>query len=400
VQPVRRPGRLLHRLGLAAVCLAVIARPSAHGQLRPDPPLLAEAPASLLEQLRADPFNYFRFVNRPWTARVCQAFADVHDMPIVRLHGDAHIEQYAFTRDARGLDDFDDSARGPEFVDLIRFMGSIDLATRQRGWTAARAALMTRFLDGYRRGLAAADYRPPEPDIVRQLRAKTPVTRPAFLAWGESLMRPMDETTSQRVVDGMAAFERFMRGARPDLPASFFSVVRAGWIRIGVGSALTRKVLVRVRGRTSDPADDELLEVKEATNLEGLSCLEGRTTPPALRIIEGARQLGRLKHEILAIGPTLLIPRAADRAEHWLDWWVRSWEPSYREVRLSDLRTVRDLDAIVFDSGAQLGAGEPPDAAVRGEALASVARLDGRLRKESSAMVEALLAGWREIGGR
>ena len=40
------------------------------------------------------------------------------------------------------LDDFDDSARGPALVDIVRFLGSIDLAARQRGWTRDRDALV------------------------------------------------------------------------------------------------------------------------------------------------------------------------------------------------------------------------------------------------------------------
>jgi hypothetical protein len=115
-------------------------------------------------------------------------------------------------------------------------------------------------------------------------------------------------------------------------------------------------------------------------------------------VIDGTRQLGRLKHDILAVGPTLLIPAAADRAEHWLDWWVSSWEPSYREVHLSDLRTITDLGDIAFDAGVQLGAGKA--ASVRNQELSSASALEGRLRKEASVMVEELLAGWREIGGR
>ena len=92
-----------------------------------------------LDRLRADPFAYSRFVNRPRTARVCEVFADVADAPIVRLHGDAHVEQFAFTRDAWGLGDFDDSARGPSFIDIVRFLGSIELATRQLGARSGRA---------------------------------------------------------------------------------------------------------------------------------------------------------------------------------------------------------------------------------------------------------------------
>jgi hypothetical protein len=112
-------------------------------------------------------------------------------------------------------------------------------------------------------------------------------------------------------------------------------------------------------------------------------------------VLDGTQQLGRLKRNILAIGPTLLIPAVADRAEHWLDWWVSSWEPSYREVRLSDLRSVEDLADIVYDSGVQLGANKV--VSVRKQALSSAAELESRLRKETVRIVEELLAGWREL---
>jgi Uncharacterized protein conserved in bacteria (DUF2252) len=385
---------------VAAVCVVLTALPSARGQLRPDPVALANVSAELIDRLRADPFTYFRFVNRRWISRVCEAFADVRDVPIVRLHGDAHVEQFALTDDAWGLVDFDDSARGPAFVDIVRYLGSIELVVRQRGWTSRRDALWDRFLEGYRRGLATPDYRPPEPDIVRRRRAQAPMSRAVFLTWAEQQMQPMDETRSKSVVTGMAAFQQFVQGERPDLAAGYFAVVRAGWLRIGVGSAATRKVLIRVQGPTVDPEDDVVLEVKEVINLDGISCLEGQTTPPAVRVIDGNRQLGRLKHDILAVAPALLIPAAADRAEHWLDWWVSNWEPSYREVRISDLRSVEDLSDIVYDSGVQLGAGEPQDVSVRNQTLSSVARLEGRLRKNTSTIVEELIVGWRELRGR
>ena len=396
-----RPGcRFRCRLALAVACTVLVARPSTEGQLRPSPTALAGASVELLDRLRADPFTYFRFVNRAWTARVCEAFADVRDLPVVRLHGDAHVEQFALTKDAWGLDDFDDSSRGPEFVDIIRFLGSIDLATRQRGWARDRDALWDRFFEGYRRGVTEPTYRPPEPDIVRQLRKRAPTTRAAYLAWGESQMQPMEETLSKAVVAGMEVFDRLVRRERPGLAPGYFTVIRAGWLHLGVGSAATRKVLIRVQGATIDPEDDQLLEVKEVANLDGLPCLDGTTTPPALRIIDAARQLSRLKHDILAVGPTLLIPAVADRGEHWLDWWVSSWEPSYREVRLSDLRSVKDLAAIAYDAGVQLAAGESQDMSVRKQMLSSVVRLESRLRKETSTIVDELLAGWRELQGR
>src|SRR5262245_12876465 len=384
---------------LAALCVILLALPSARArsQLLPYPAALAGAPPDLIDRLRADAFSYFRFINRSWTARVCEAFADMPDMPIVRLHGDAHVEQFALTKDAWGLDDFDDSARGPGVVDIVRFLGSIDLATRQRGWTRDRDALWDRFLEGYRRGLTDPEYRPPEPDIVRQLRKESPVTHAAYLAWGESLMQPLDEERFKSVVDGMAAFDRFVRRERPTLAPGYFGVVRAGWLRLGVGSAGARKVLIRAQGPTADPDDDQLIEAKEVANLDGISCLES-TSPPAVRVVDGTRQLGRLKHDILAIGPTMLLPAAAGRPGHRLDSWGSSWEPSYREVRLTDLRSPRDLADIAFDSGVQLGAGKLPS--VRKQALSSAKSLDHRLRKETSTIVEELLEGWREFGRR
>ena len=133
--------RFAYRLVLAAVCLALTVPSPARAQLRPNPIALADAPPELIDRLRADPFTYFRFINRAWTTRVCEILADVPDPAIVRLHGDAHVEQFALTKDAWGLDDFDDSARGPAFVDIVSFLGSLDLAARQRGWTRSRNAL-------------------------------------------------------------------------------------------------------------------------------------------------------------------------------------------------------------------------------------------------------------------
>ena len=127
--------------------------------------------------------------------------------------------------------------------------------------------------------------------------------RSAYLAWAERQMQPMDDAPSTFVGAAMEALDRLVRRDRPNIAPGYFTVVRAGWLRIGVGSEATRKVLIRVQGPTADPNDDPLLEAKEVTNLEGVGCVEGATDEPAVRIIAGARQLGRLKHDILAAGP-------------------------------------------------------------------------------------------------
>ena len=381
---------------LGILCGVSYSTSLAQRPLRPDPLILAGAPADLIDRLRADPFTYFRFINRAWTERVCEAFADLTSPTIVRLHGDAHVEQFALTQDAWGLDDFDDSTRGPAFIDVVRFLGSLDLASRQRRWPRARDRLWTRFFEGYRLGLSNPDFRPREPGIVGRLRREAaPMARAAYLEWGERQMQPLDEARSTAIMSAMEAFERLMRGERPDLASGYFAVKRAGSLRMGVGSATIRKILMRVAGPTADPDDDVLLEAKEVVSLEGVRCLETPTTPAAIRVIAGARQLGRLKHDILAVAPTLLLPAAADHAEHRLDWWISSWEPTYREVHLNDLRSAEDLADIAFVSGWQLGVSKVPS--VKSQELFSDTMLESRLRKETSVIVEELLAGWREL---
>jgi hypothetical protein len=211
-------------------------------------------------------------------------------------------------------------------------------------------------------------------------------------------MQPIEEAQVKSIVTGMESLERLVRSGRSDLAPGYFAVIDAGWLRIGVGSAATRKVLIRLQGETSDPGDDVLVEAKEVANLGGLACLENSTALQAARVIDGTRQIGRLKHDILAIGPTLQIPAAPDRAEHWLDWGVSSWEPSYREIRLDDYRSIEDLANIVYDSGVQLGANK--SVSVRTQTLSSAVELESRLRKETLGIVEELLAGWRELAAQ
>src|SRR5262245_48512731 len=143
---------------LAGAGMVATAMSAAAGGIRPEPAALEAAPPELVARLRADPFTYFRFLNRPWTARACREVDPLRrDLPVVQLHGDAHVEQYSLTSGAWGLDDFDDSVRGPAFLDIARFLGSVDLAARQRGWTRETDRLYDRFFAGYRQGLAEPD---------------------------------------------------------------------------------------------------------------------------------------------------------------------------------------------------------------------------------------------------
>src|SRR6266550_798219 len=407
---VRRDGpRRGRRFTCVLALISIALMGAAHGAtpLRPDPESLERATPALIKQLRGAPYDYFRFVNRSWIARVCDDFSsDLEGLPVVRLHGDAHVEQFALAKDAWGLDDFDDSARGPAVVDIVRFLGSIDLAARQRSWEKDRDRLFDRFVEGYKRGLAEPHYLPPPPDIIGRLRAQAPPTRAALLAWGESKMQPLSDGSMKAVVAAIEVFAQIMLRERPDLTPEYFRVVRAGSVKSGVGSAVLPKIMVRVRGPSDDPADDELLESKKIGDLSGLSCLKTPTVQPTLRIIDGSKQLGRLKHNIIAAGPELIIPEVIATGERLQDWWIRSLDPSYRQIGLTDLQSVRDLAAISYDAGVQLGAGRLKNQTVllseydRQRLSAVIAKLEKRYRQEASKLVDELLLGWRELGSR
>ena len=376
--------------------------------LRADPAVLAAVPPEVLERVQADPYAYFRLINREWSARACERLADeVHGQPLARLHGDAHLAQYAYNDEAWGLDDFDDSARGPALVDIVRFLGSIDLATRRRGWTDARVRLFDRFFAGYRKGLSDPKFRPPEPGVVTRLRAHD-TKRPenAWLAWADSLMDPMRDTPMQGVVAGMGVFSRLLRRERPALPESYFHVVKAGWLRLGTGSAALPKVLIRVQGPSDSPDDDVIVEAKAARSLDGIRCLDLAGTRPGARVVSGAMQVGRLKHDIIAAGPDLAISDMTVQNLHLRDWWIRSWEASYREVTLDDLASVDEMSDVVYDAAVQLGSGwlhgstGAEQVTLQNESLAWLSRSETRLRRTAMAMTEDLLVGWRELADR
>jgi hypothetical protein len=209
------------------------------------------------------------------------------------------------------------------------------------------------------------------------------------------------------VVAGMDALTPIVRAERPDLPPGYLTVARAGWLRMGVGSAVDPKILIRVRGRSADPLDDELVEAKELQYFGGLPCLEASPmVQPGLRVIAGVTQVGRHKHNILATSPELVNPEVVVQGGQLRDWWIRSWDWSYRELRVEDLRSVEELAEVVYDAGVQLGGGGLREIAGaqanadRARERASLDRLEPRIRSETSRLVEELLLGWKELSVR
>ncbi len=162
----------------------------------PSPRDLAANP-QLLARLRGSAHGYFRFINVPFSQAVCERFADLMPtVPVVNLHGDAHVEQYAVTSLGRGLTDFDDSSTGPFVIDIMRFGVSLRLAADARGWRHQDGAILDAFLRGYRAALRDPDHVPPEPAIVARLRARFTGDHALRLREAEPLMAAAAETSA------------------------------------------------------------------------------------------------------------------------------------------------------------------------------------------------------------
>ncbi len=352
-------------------------------------------PRELVVILRQSSYDFFRAVNREWASRVCDAFDGYREaLGPVRLQGDAHIEQYAVTDTAYGLDDFDDTAEGPAVVDLVRFIGSLELATRERGWQAETRHIVSEFLRGYRRGLEHPDYKPHTPALVDRLRRQPVRDRAAFLAWAEGLMIPVPPQIARHAREALALLAAHAAKERPDLPPTYFSVKKIGGFRLGIGSRRVPKLLVRIEGPSSQPTDDLILEAKQPADLAGVSCLSPTAESPAVRIIAGTRQIGRLHHEVLSLVPK--ITRGDDSMRHW---WIHDWMPSYQEVSIQALGSASDLAELAKDAGAQLGSasfpvGDPAARDARKRLSRTIKRLDRRIRDEARQLTNDMLAAW------
>jgi len=342
----------------------------------------------------------FRFVNPAWTREVCEAFAsDLRSMPSVRLHGDAHIEQYALTSEARGLDDFDDSAKGPAVVDIVRFLGSLQLAARDRGWEASLPAITDAFISGYRRGLEDPAYLPPDPAVVVRLRAKGVPSREEFLAWADSLMQPLSREDLARVDAARGRLQAYATQIDPAFTPEYLAIKRIGELHLGIGSALARKLLFRVEGPSPAPDDDVVVEAKEVSLLPHDSCLIVPNHAEVYRVVEGLGQIGRIEHRLVVALPVL--PDAPSSARG--GWWVRMWERSYRELEVGDLASAGELMEVAHDAGAQLGATNLTDAPQRLGRQARMAEIEGltrlgpRIRTVTHELTLALIDAWQQM---
>ena len=375
-----------------------------------DAPALAVDPADydfsrrpeLLEGILASDYKYFRFINREFADAVCRRFAgELEAMPTVNLHGDAHLEQYAITSVGRGLADFDDSSIGPAVIDLVRFGVSLELAARRRGWSARTGELIDRFFRGYRDALINPEVSAAPPSIVSRVRASFESERARFLDRALAVSEPIDEDLRQRLRAAYAGYATDMAAENPELSPGYFEPAWFRRLRLGYGSALDPKFLIRIRGPSDDPADDGILEAKQVRDLSQVSCLRRRSSADVFRILVAQARLAEIP--LRFVGAMRIEGQKENDA-----FWIHAWFENYEELSIDTgarppsrvIATVDEIAEVAYDVGLQLGRGHvreiasPLDLSLRRAQRRSLDEHEPDIRAAIEELVDRTLRGY------
>lgn len=304
------------------------------------------ASEALIDKISGSAFRYFRTMADPFKHRTCEAFRDLRwRLPSGPVHGDAHLEQFVVTDDDFGLSDFDNAGYGPAIVDLVRYAASLHLACREIGGNCDPDKAVAAYFDAYRTALDHPVQRKP-PALVDRLRTRLGPEPEAWLQWADGLMRTLAPGDEAKVRREWVRFVALMRETTPERPESFYRIARLGSVEIGLGSALERKMLIRIAGPTDDPRDDVILEARNHSLPEYRGCV-WRPTGGSLNVF---LLTSLLDHQLPKVFGVLPNPDGDELPEIW----IQSWERGYRELSLSDVRDQADLNALATDAGTQL----------------------------------------------
>jgi hypothetical protein len=355
-------------------------------RVSPLAPALQARPA-LVGRLRDTPHGYFRFVNRPFTQAVCGQFQDARGgFPDVNLHGDAHLEQYAVTSLGRGLTDFDDSARGPSFIDLVRFGVSLELAAREKGWPGEGRRALGAFLGGYHEALKNPNVDSPPPPAVTRARGAFALDHRLALRRADAMIDADPAPASEIEADSRDYVTQMLADG---MAASFFSIKKAGRLKLGIGSALNEKYLFRIEGWTKEADDDQILEAELVRPLSGVDCISTDQGPERVP----------LGMALIAYAP---FPFSGLFTHSGRTFWVHGWTDDYVELSIdSSFASPEDLWQVAYDVGIQLGRAHPKEAAgkgfrpgLRGILLQATRKNEGRIRKVIDELAEATIGAW------
>lgn len=311
----------------------------------------------LPRRIADNPHSYYRFINRKFSQVVCKEVASRKlPTPVGPIHGDAHLEQYTVTDLGRGITDLDDARSGPASLDLMRMATSIRIAaTMVEGLPkGAGDTLAQSFFDTYLAVMAGKGQPLKAPSVVAKLSAKMDTDRKGFLEFVDKNTQSFDDTgVEQKVImDLMTGFlptwaEEVHAALKKKVNPHFAKVKKSGPIKLGIGSALDRKFLVRVEGLTDKPDDDLVVEVKAVRDLssDGCSTTDRNYDPRRFTVIEESQLFQ--KEKALFFVPRVL----ADQ-----NYWVSFWNPNFKDLKVQKhVKTYSELAELSTEMATLIG---------------------------------------------
>jgi hypothetical protein len=206
-------------------------------------------------------------------------------------------------------------------------------------------------------------------------------------------MRPVAEEERTALWEAIVPYVENMRAENPDLPASYFEVVKISYLKMGIGSALDIKYLFRVEGPTDAPTDDVILECKQVRDLSGIPCIiTGKRTDPFRILIGQAR---------IAYEPFRHLGYFTFRGT---TFWVHSWVDNYKEVEIGKtFQSYSDLAEVVYDVGVQLGRGhvkhigDPLELQIRRKQLEIIRTHEADLTQGCRELADLSIDAWKKF---
>jgi hypothetical protein len=206
-------------------------------------------------------------------------------------------------------------------------------------------------------------------------------------------METMPQVERDSVIAAMQPYVQTMFVENPELNEDFFKIEQMGYLHMGIGSALDLKYLVRIHGKTDDPMDDVVLEVKEVRNLGGIKCIQSGQMADPFRIIRGQARIAYQPFHYLGYF----------RFRH-LNFWVHSWVDNYKEVTIGKtFQSPNELGEVAYDIGVQLGKGhvkyiaDPFDLQLRREQLQLINQHEEEIKKEKEELAKLTIRAWEQF---
>lgn len=222
-------------------------------------------------QAKADDLNlYFRKNCIHLQTRFTELL-DATQMPLVFLHGNPHLDNFAKTNQGEAMVDFDRSRFGPYAWDLVRFLSSLALkeqiAREAEGTVALDRGLNPKlrevFRDGYLTGFEAPFQNLLVPEVLPDSRPSesersTRAYLDSNLNWAKK-MRENPVFVSHPTVQSLV--ELYFKGRNEFGELSQYLIEEAG---TAVGSFGRTRILVVLAHKSAEASDKILLELKEA----------------------------------------------------------------------------------------------------------------------------------------